>query len=209
MANVSGLPGFDDRRRSRFVADNKMDSTPSWPTFFGRKWTTPPTKVEIGGFGVDTNGRLCSTDGTKYMPVVGNRQVIDITADTVLTADNAGALIAIGSTTGRLITLPTPRPGMEFEIELGVTIASRSLKIITDSASVFLRGAIRQSTDSTFTEAIHLANGTTIRSINLNGTTTGGYAGDGFQLRALSTTIWIVSGRGAASGSEATPFGTS
>lgn len=209
MANLSGLGGYDDRRRSRFVADNKFDSTPTYPPFFARSWTTAPTEKDIGGFGVDASGRLVSADGTQFMPAVGNRPIFGGAAK-VLGPGDAGAICRFTTAAGYLYTLPTPRPGMFFEFHVDITITSVGAKIVTATpASEFLLGWFRQSTDGTYTMATHSANGTTHVSWNGNGTTTGGLLGDVIYVAALSTTQWLVWGYGTATGAEATPFATS
>jgi len=85
--------------------------------------------------------------------------------------------------------------------------AATTVKVIT-AASNFLLGsacvAVSASTDTTF-----FANGTTIRSINLNGTTTGGIAGSYFTITAVTATQWLIQGALLGSGTVATPFATS
>lgn len=196
-----------------FVADNGRDSSPSWAPFFASPWTTAPTKLEKGGFGVNADGRLASvnSDLAAYLPVVGNRPAIraSVSGAYTLLDKDSGAAIYWDQAAGILFTLPVPRVGMWFEFFVTVTATSSAHKFITDSASTFLLGTFAQSTDGTYTEARHTANGTTIRSWSGNGSTTGGIAGDVVRVHAVSSTIWMVTGRGSATGSEATPFGTS
>ena len=56
---------------------------------------------------------------------------------------------------------------------------------------------------------INAANGTTHRSVNGNGTTTGGIIGDNYRLTAINTTQWAVSGTMVNTGTAATMFATS
>jgi hypothetical protein len=85
--------------------------------------------------------------------------------------------------------------------------AATAVKVIT-AASNFLLGsafvAVSASTDTTF-----FADGTATRSINLNGTTTGGIAGTFFTITAVTATQWLVQGALLGSGSVATPFANS
>ena len=85
--------------------------------------------------------------------------------------------------------------------------AATAVKIVTTSGD-FLLGSVDMATaggaTSTFT-----ANGTTIRSINLNGTTTGGIAGTVVNVFVLAANTYIVQGQLIGSGTLATPFATS
>jgi hypothetical protein len=88
-----------------------------------------------------------------------------------------------------------------------LSTAASAVKVIT-AAGNFLLGsafiAVSASTDTTF-----FANGTTIRSINLDGTTTGGIAGSYFTITAVTATQWLIQGALLGSGVIATPFATS
>ena len=53
------------------------------------------------------------------------------------------------------------------------------------------------------------ADGTTIRALSSNGTTTGGLIGDYYELTAISATQWFIRGLLVQSGTAATPFATS
>ena len=85
--------------------------------------------------------------------------------------------------------------------------AATAVKVIT-GAGDFLLGGVDLATSggaaSTFT-----ANGSTIRSINLNGTTTGGIAGSTFCVVAFAANTYLVQGQLIGSGTLATPFATS
>jgi hypothetical protein len=97
--------------------------------------------------------------------------------------------------------------GLEYRFFLSTAASGSGVKVIT-AASNFLLGsafiAASAITDTTF-----FANGTTIRSINLDGTTTGGIAGSYFSITAVTATQWLVQGALLGSGSLATPFATS
>lgn len=125
-----------------------------------------------------------------------------------LTTDDNGALCVWAAAAGYTFTLPTPQVGLWYDFVAEVTITSVGAKILTP-ASTFLLGNFIQSTDGTYTSANFAADGTTIRSWNGNGTTTGGLAGDWVRVHAISTTQWEVYGMGRATGTEATPFATS
>ena len=55
----------------------------------------------------------------------------------------------------------------------------------------------------------YAANGTTIRALSSNGTTTGGTIGDRYKVTCISATQWAIDGQVVATGTAATPFATS
>lgn len=200
-------------RHEGFVADLHGDTSPARAGYFQTPWVTAPTVIDGGAFGIDSNNRLSTANVAEdvFLPVVGNRKCIRSSvsgAYTLLPADS-GAAVYWDQAAGIVFTLPAPKLGMWFEFFVTVTASSAAQKLITDSASTFLLGTFAQSTDGTYTEARHTANGTTIRAWSGNGTTTGGIAGDYVRVHAASTTVWMVTGRGSATGVEATPFATS
>ncbi len=131
------------------------------------------------------------------------------TGATTLVAADSGALCIWNTAAGYTFTLPTAQAGLRFTFVVQTTITSVAAKVITASASEFLLGSFMQSTDGTFVTAPQDANGSTIRAWSGNGTTTGGYKGDWFELVGLSATQWFIWGFGGATGTEATPFATS
>lgn len=136
-----------------------------------------------------------------------HRQIIgDAVAARTLLAKEAGALCLLDAA-AVTYTLPTPVIGMTFEFR--TTVTATAGKVLTNSASVFLLGALSIQTIATVTPAGFAANGTTIRSVNTNGTTTGGLSGDKFTVTAISATQWLVEGMLIGSGTLATPFATS
>ena len=85
--------------------------------------------------------------------------------------------------------------------------AATTVKVIT-AASQYLLGSAILSTASGASN-LYAANGTSTRSINLNGTTTGGIAGSYFTIVAVATGVYLVTGTLIGSGTLATPFATS
>jgi hypothetical protein len=132
----------------------------------------------------------------------------DAVATRTLTAKESGAMCQFDSAAGVVYTLPAPIPGMTFEFVTTVTITSNSAKVITNAAGVFILGAIATVNSGATTAQAFAANGTTIRSVNGNGTTTGGIIGDRYRLTALSATVWYCEGVVVNTGTAATPFAT-
>lgn len=138
------------------------------------------------------------------------RQVIDgVGATRTLAPEESGALCLFDSAAGVVYTLPAPQVGMQFEFLTKVTITSNSAKVITDSASTFVVGGAALVNSGAATGQFFAANGTTHRSINGNGTTTGGIIGDRIRFTAISSTVWAVDAVMNQTGTAATPFATS
>lgn len=85
--------------------------------------------------------------------------------------------------------------------------AATAVKVIT-AASNFLLGSAFVGL-SAGADSIFFADGTATRSINLNGTTTGGIAGTYFIITAVTATQWLIQGSLLGSGTVATPFANS
>jgi hypothetical protein len=138
----------------------------------------------------------------------GAKRVVK-TAAATLKAEESGALCVFATAAGYTYTLPPCEQGLWFDFVVDTTITSVAAKVITNAATEFIKGAFHQIPDGAAQIVAQAANGTTIRSWNGNGTTTGGYAGDRFRLTAISATVWEIEGTGLATGTEATPFSTS
>lgn len=143
-----------------------------------------------------------------------HREVITVTADRQLKAEESGALVVFDIASGAVVTLPAPVEGMEFDFLVKTTITSNSAKIITDTiASEFIVGAIMFGADASASETTLInafaANGSTHVAVTSNGTTTGGKRGTTLRLVGLSSTLWAISGVEIGSGAIATPFATS
>lgn len=141
----------------------------------------------------------------------GHVQVIkSVGATRTLLAKESGSLCVNDSASGIVWTLPTPVEGMQFTFATSVTRTSNSYKVITDSASVFLLGAV-MSGDSTIATSgdIFTADGTTDRAITCDGDTKGGFIGEYYRFVAISSTQWHVSGLVIGTGTMVDPFTTS
>lgn len=131
-------------------------------------------------------------------------------ATVTLTAAQSGSVVLFDRAAGIVFTLPTPAAGLYFDFLVNTTVTSNAHKVITATSSQFLLGSlINIDTDSSNAVAAWTADGSTIRAISMNGTTTGGLKGTLFRLVGVSTTIWMVSGIDQGNGVVATPFATS
>lgn len=157
-------------------------------------------------FGSATPGTL---SGTSLQTTVNNTVATSITTATYApTAAQSGTTFILNRLAGSTITLPAPVIGIVYNFVIGVVNTSVAYKIITDATTTYLSGGVYF--DKALTITRYDANGTTIRSLNLNATTTGGLGvGDSFQLVCCSATQWSIQGTTQASGTLATPFATS
>lgn len=139
-----------------------------------------------------------------------HRQVISGQAATrTLLPEESGALCLFDRAAGIVYTLPVPAVGMQFEFAVTVTITSNAAKIITDAATTFLVGELLMYSTATASPGGFAANGTTIRAVSANGSTTGGIIGERYRVTAISATQWVVEGVQVGSGTLATAFATS
>ena len=140
------------------------------------------------------------------------RQVIDgiaSAATRTLTPDESGSLVLFDQAAGMTFNLPAPQVGLWYEFAVKVTITSNSAKVLTDAATSFLVGGIGLQNSGATTGQFFAANGTSHRSVNGNGSTTGGIIGDRYRVTCISSTLWQVDGIMNQTGTAATPFATS
>lgn len=154
-----------------------------------------------------------ATPGGPVALLGGYRQVIDgVGATRTLAPEESGALCLFDRAAGVIYTLPAPSLqaiGMTFEFLTTVTVTSNNAKVVTDAATSFLLGSVVSANSGATTTTAYPANGTTIRSLTANGTTTGGTIGDRFKVTCISATQWAIDGQVIATGVTATPFATS
>lgn len=201
-------------RRERVIADNNFDNSPKWAPFYARPWQAPPQERQVGAFGIDGLGRLSVSQGPDlgFVPVGGILGVLEHDGpELALDADSSavGGIMMLGSASGTEIFLPKARAGLYFQFHIDVSVTSNVDKILC-APEDRLEGWYRQSTDGTYTETLHIANGSSHRAWSGNGSTTGGIAGDVIHFVGLPhKNAWKVWGWGTATGSEATPFADS
>lgn len=155
---------------------------------------------------VAINGALTLTGVTNGV----KKQVIDSNAATLtLTAAQTGAVVLLDRAAGTTVTLPAPAVGLNFLFVAPVSVTSNAYKIITDAGTTFLLGQVDVAIESTGAAKLFPADGSTIVSLNGNGSTTGGLLGSQVQFTCISSTLWNVEGTWNGSGTVATPFATS
>jgi hypothetical protein len=164
---------------------------------------TIPVTREVVSYG--------SPDGSLLTGVA--RQVISGQGATrTLLPGESGALCLFDRAAGIVYTLPaltTRDIGMNFTFLTTVSRTSNAHKTITSAATEFMVGGVALVNNAATTGEAFSADGSTIRALSSNGTTTGGVQGDRYTLTAVSTTQWAIDGVLVQSGTAATPFATS
>lgn len=154
----------------------------------------PMSELSIGG-----------TEGTTVTGLA-NKVVSGQAATYTLTPAQSGSLVLLDLAT-QTVTLPAPVAGLQYEFQ--VTVAATAQKVVTNAvATQFLNGAVTIGTIATASAGGFAADGTTIASISMNGTTTGGLKGSRFKVKAVSSTVWAIEGFLYGSGTVATGFAT-
>lgn len=140
-----------------------------------------------------------------------HRAVIQsVGATRTLLAGESGALCLNDRAAGIVWTLPAPVEGMQFNFGTTVQRTSNAYKIITNSASVFLVGAVMAGDATIATSGdIFTADGTTHVALTLDGDTKGGFVGENLRFTAISSTQWLVQGLVIGTGTMVTGFATS
>lgn len=135
--------------------------------------------------------------------------VVDVTASTLApTVAQSGATFVLDRAAGIAVTLPSidaGEVGTYFDFLIKTTITSNSTTIKAPSASETMTGSCFTISDGAAAVLGYKA-GSTADTVTLNGSTTGGIAGDMVRLKALSTTLWEVLALTSSTGTEATPF---
>ncbi len=140
---------------------------------------------------------------TRYMGGGHVPEPVTTTANLTLTAaEHAGRTVVVNKADGAAITLPAATgTGAVYTVVIGTTVTSNSTTIKAASAS-----------DSFVGRADIAADGETFRAssgddtVTMNGTTTGGIAGDTVTVTDIASGTFLVHMAGNASGTEATPF---
>lgn len=115
--------------------------------------------------------------------------------------------ITLNSASGIAVTLPLATgSGRRLDFVIGTTITSNTTTL-TCAGSDKLQGYAFFISDNGAAEMVGFAAvAGTSTVVTLNGTTKGGYAGMTITLRDVASARWQVEVRGAATGTEATPF---
>ncbi len=139
-----------------------------------------------------------------------NNVITGLGATRTLNELESGSQIVLNRAAGTVLTLPTAKAGISFDVFVATSVTTNSYKIITSVGTEFLTGNILSvDTDTSNALAGFTGNGTTHVAVTMAGTTTGGLIGTRLRVTCLSSTLWSVTGENFGSGTVATPFATS
>jgi len=135
------------------------------------------------------------------------------TGNLTLTAADTGKLYLLNKADGAVITLPAlsaANVGIWYEFIANTSVTSNAYDFVTGTQGTdFFIGTVAMLNNTDSEEVVlATANGSTHDNFTMAGTTTGGLAGTQFKLRAISATLWQVSGYLVSSGASSTPFAT-
>lgn len=131
----------------------------------------------------------------------------NVTVSTALTnKDYGGVPITVNAAAGLTLTLPDATgSGDKFEVIIGTTVTSNNVIITVPDANNILVGFATLLQDGGDT-AVHFETAADSDTITLNGSTKGGIKGMKVTLIDMANNEWHVEIKGAATGTEATPF---
>jgi len=119
---------------------------------------------------------------------------------------HAGRMNVINAAAGCAITLPNATgTGSVYRFMIGTTITSNSTTIKVNNATDVMSGRAYVISDNT-AAVLGYATAASDDTITLNGTTTGGYAGDVIEITDAIAGTYLVEVHTKATGTEATPF---
>lgn len=132
-------------------------------------------------------------------------------ATVTLTAAQSGSVALFDKVDGIVYTLPAPVVGLEFTFIATATVTSNSYKVITNTGTVLIAGAITGAVDNTAVKS-WVGNGTNhiaVTQAAASTNATGGILGSWIRLTCTTTLQWNCVGLTVAGGTPSTPFATS
>ena len=149
------------------------------------------------------SGPVTATNGF----ITGSGSLVSVTADVTLTsASNAGRTMVLDVASGATVTLPAASgTGNIYKFFVKTTVTSNNYVIQVANANDTMAGVAIVANDSDNSASI-FETAATSDTITLNGTTTGGILGGTVEIQDVASNVFSVVARGAATGSEATPF---
>jgi hypothetical protein len=160
---------------------------------------------------VTTNGSLSSVAEqvtTGQIAALSSANPSAYTPVSATATAKIGGKYFLNAATGSTLTLPAATgTGGAVTVVIGTTVTSNSDKILAASSSDSFQGNIITGDGGTAT-VWNAALSSTYHSLQLNGSTTGGFQGDTFDIRDVATNVWQVTGTSKSTGTAATPFST-
>jgi len=137
-----------------------------------------------------------------------NSGVVTLTASATLDHSHNGKTVVLNAAAGLTVTLPTSSGnGWKCKIIVLTTVTSNSDIVKVGNTTDALVGFSNVISDDAGGPAKgFIASAGSDDTITLNGTTTGGYAGDTIYVEDIASGTFAVEVIGKATGTEATPF---
>jgi len=149
------------------------------------------------------SGPVTSTAGF----ISGSGSLVTVDADVTLTAaSHAGRTMLLDVASGATVTLPAASgTGNVYKFFVKTTVTSNDYIIQVASADDTMAGVAMVANDGGATASIFETVAAS-DTITLDGSTTGGILGGQIEIQDVASGVFSVVVRGAATGSEATPF---
>jgi len=149
------------------------------------------------------SGPVTATNGF----ITGSGSLVSVTANVTLTsASHAGRTMVFDIASGATVTLPAASgTGNIYKFFVKTTVTSHGYKIQVANANDTMAGVAIVANDSDNSASL-FETAPTSDTITLDGTTTGGILGGQVEIQDVASNIFSVVIRGAATGTEATPF---
>lgn len=149
------------------------------------------------------SGPVTATNGF----ISGSGSLVSITANATLTsASNAGRTMLLDVASGATVTLPAATgTGNVYKFFVKTTVTSNNYVIQVANATDTMAGVAIVANDTDASASIFETVAAS-DTITLNGTTTGGILGGTIEIQDVASGVFSVVARGAATGTEATPF---
>jgi hypothetical protein len=149
------------------------------------------------------SGPVTSTAGF----ISGSDSLVSVTASATLTAaSNAGRTMNLNVASGATVTLPAASgTGNIYRFFVQTTVTSNSYIIQVANSNDTMAGVAIVANDGGNTASIFETVAAS-DTITLNGSTTGGILGGTIEIQDVAANKFSVVARGAATGTEATPF---
>lgn len=151
--------------------------------------------------------KSCSATDLKVWCNAG-AATVSTTATTlsVTQTQHAGRIVRIATAAPIIVTLPAASgTGDTYTFFMAVAATGTESTIKVANATDVMKGYVWAATTSSDNAEAFITTATS-DSIEMNGTTKGGVAGDIYVLRDIASGVWSVQGYTAPTGTEATPF---
>lgn len=139
----------------------------------------------------------------------GLSRELSVTAAVTLTGEqHDGRTLLLDNAAGATVTLPAAKgTGNRFRFLVKTTVTSNGYIVkVANSTDAFIGFSEIVSDDAGAPVKGFIASALSDDTITLNGTTTGGYAGDYVEVEDIASGVFAVRVLGKATGTEATPF---